>query len=283
MTGNLFGGAGTVGLIVTTAYLLYVGGATLIYVAGGLIAKAKGISKRRSVISDAIIGVGVLLAMPAALVAALSVPLTAALLAIPVSTAGWVLILAFCGFLLWRTTKKSSHGAEGCTKLIGIAMLGYAVVWAATALALGPESRALVDLASVATDAAAPSVEQAGSELLRALLVALPFWLMLMILSEAESPVFAFGFALFIAVVASVTLGPVERGFAASILPESDWLRFPITGLATGFMMSWPSLFFTVINKKPRRDWTKYRRSATVTLILGLLLGLLWAVTRLLF
>ncbi|NNC47472.1 MAG: hypothetical protein HKO13_03455 [Sphingomonas sp.] len=48
-------------------------------------------------------------------------------------------------------------------------------------------------------------------------------------------------------------------------------------------MLASPGVVVTLLNKKRRRDWRANRFMAAIFCIHGLLLGLLWAVTRLLF
>ncbi|RZV52611.1 MAG: hypothetical protein EX258_01840 [Sphingomonadaceae bacterium] len=60
-------------------------------------------------------------------------------------------------------------------------------------------------------------------------------------------------------------------------------MRFPIAGIAAGLMLASPGVVVTLLNKKRRRDWRANRFMAAIFCIHGLLLGLLWAVTRLLF
>ena len=75
---------------------------------------------------------------------------------------------------------------------------------------------------------------------------------------------------------------PIENGFARSILPASDWLRFPLAGLAVAAVLTVVRLFFHLQNKPNirrvrRRDFIA--RSRFLALIM-IAFGLAWAAAR---
>ena len=75
---------------------------------------------------------------------------------------------------------------------------------------------------------------------------------------------------------------PIENGLAASILPRSDWLRFPLAGVAIALVLSLVPLSFALraspnVRRTRLRD---LRRKTAVLVAVMLAMGLSWALAR---
>jgi hypothetical protein len=74
----------------------------------------------------------------------------------------------------------------------------------------------------------------------------------------------------------------VEAGFGAALLPASDWLRFPIAGIAAGFLLSLSPLA-RALNEQGARRSRALRDSGRNMLLFALItlpMGLAWALAR---
>lgn len=167
--------------------------------------------------------------------------------------------------------KHPGHGMEGCTKLFGLLASGYALVWCGVSFA------AARGLASLQSDAA-------SLRWLQPPLAALPFALTVLKLTDRKKrgAWLFIGTWVFVAAVMALCFFPVERGFAEALLPENDWLRFPLAGIAIVLFLSLVRLLLYV-RLKPNIRRVRIRDLRTSTRILALIMatmGLSWAAAR---
>lgn len=176
------------------------------------------------------------------------------------------------GFILWRGLIHSSYGMEGCTRFWIISWGSYGLSWSAASLALLPDTATSWSLAVIA----------------RPLVVAAPAALLFFCVSrqtrKAEHTV---GALAVVAALAALIFFPIENGLAQDWLPRTDWLRFPLAGLAAfSSLLLLPRVLAWMV---AARSGTAQRRRAALRGIgmnlalaagVGALLGLLWAVTR---
>lgn len=93
----------------------------------------------------------------------------------------------------------------------------------------------------------------------------------------------AIGLELFIAIFAAIAFLPVERGFADNYLPTSDWLRYPIMGALVFATYALLAIPLGLIFSSRAMTLRKILRSIGALGFFGLSLGIIWALTRLLF
>ena len=269
-------GADDASNIAFTAFVVLVGGATLLHVVTALAAKARGKGKKRP-FAEIAMGVGILLVPFAALATVIAIPLGTSLLAIPLSRGGWILVAVAAAFFLYRATRMRGYGIEGCTKLIACVMMAYALVWALTALFSGAG-------AAAGGEAVEPVVESVavGFELLRSLLVALPFVLFVGFITDKQRSAFLLGLLIMLALTANLAFVPVEEG-RVGWLPQGDALRFPIVGALA--MMAWtlPWIAGQLIFDRRKFAWKMWRNLWLVLGATGALMGGLWVLLRVLF
>ena len=90
------------------------------------------------------------------------------------------------------------------------------------------------------------------------------------------------GFWAFVAAIMALCFFPIERGFASAVLPESDWLRFPLVGLAIAALLTLVRLVF-ILRGKPNLRRMRLRDMRGGARMLALILaamGLAWAAAR---
>ena len=90
------------------------------------------------------------------------------------------------------------------------------------------------------------------------------------------------GFFVFVAAAMALAFFPIENGFAASILPRSDWLRFPLAGVAVALLLSLIPLT-AALRAKPnvrRVRLRDTRKNIRMMAAIMAAMGLSWAVAR---
>ncbi|WP_324806927.1 hypothetical protein SH584_10470 [Sphingomonas sp. LY29] len=256
--------AGVSGQIVVTAYLALIAAGLVLAVGSTLIGRIVGKKTRIPDPFEALIGIGVVIGIPGAFAAAAALFVTPLLLAMPLPLAGWLLIAAFSLFGFWGS---ESSGGEmgGCTKMIGISLSAYGLLWAGTAILL-----------------AHPQAGDFGT-FLRPILIAAPLGIFLGKQSRGKKAKQTIGFTLLFALLIAVAFLPVEDGFAANLLPTSDWLRFPIAG-AVAFGI-WPIVTIPLARLLGKRlvKWKERWRTSLALGLVGAAFGLAWAGLRALF
>lgn len=213
---------------------------------------------------EAMFGVGLIVGIPAAFSALAAMFLTPLLVAMPLPMPGWLLIGAFAMFGFWGA-EASGGEMGGCTKMIGISWSAFGLSWVVAAIFL-----------------ANPPASDIGG-VLRPLLIAAPAGIMLGMTNRQRRAKLAVGLTLLFALLLAITFLPVERGFAAKVLPASDWLRFPLAGaMAFGI---WPliTIPFQIFLSSRAVRWRSILGAATGFALIGGLFGLVWAFTRLFF
>jgi hypothetical protein len=165
----------------------------------------------------------------------------------------------------YEAKQHPSGGMEGCTTWFIAAFSGFVLCWSGAAMLL-----------------ADPPVGNAAS-FVRPLLVAAPPALFVAKHSSRNRVRQAIGFGLLIAIFVAIAFLPVEQGFAGDYLPASDWLRFPLAG--TFVFAAYPLLAIPLglIFGSRAIDLRKTFRAMAMLGLIGALLGLAWALTRLLF
>lgn len=169
------------------------------------------------------------------------------------------------------SAKHPGHGMEGCTKIFGLIASGYALIWSGV---------------SFAATGGLDSLEASALSLrwLQPPLAALPFALTVLKLTDAKkrSAWLFVGGWVFVAAIMALCFFPIERGFADVALPESDWLRFPLAGIAIVAVMSLVRLLL-YSRLKPSIRRTRIRDLRSSTRILATIMaamGLSWAAAR---
>ncbi len=262
---TIFDDAGLGAQIVANAYLaLLLIGLTLMAGAPIIRRLATGQGKVPNPI-EAVVGVGIIIGLPAAFAATPAMLVTPLLLAMPLPLAGWGLIAAFALFGLATVDRSASGDTAGCRAIMLMGTSGFGLAWSITAIVM-----------------ADPPASDAAS-LARPLLVASPVAILFGTASRTKKWRQGVAVLLFVAVFAAIAFLPVERGLGANWLPQSDWLRFPIMG---GIVFGiWPILAIPLALVFGHRA-IQFGRHAKATLVMagvGGLFGLLWAATRLLF
>ena len=167
--------------------------------------------------------------------------------------------------------KHSTAGMEGCTKMFGLVWSGYAVIWSIVSF------DASGGLQSFEADAL-------SLRWLQPPLAALPFALMVLKLTDRKkrNAWLVLGFWAFVAAIMALCFFPIERGFAADLLPRSDWLRFPLVALALAALLFLIRLAF-VARLKPNIRRSRLRDLQNNTKILAALMvamGVSWAAAK---
>lgn len=174
--------------------------------------------------------------------------------------------------LVWlgAALKAPGHDMHGCTKLIGMIWSCYAIVWGMVAFHFtgGFERLAAWDSSPL---------------WLTPFLAALPFALLVTHLKGAKRTAWTFPAALgLVAALTALCYFPVEAGLGAHWLPASDWLRFPLAGLAVGLLLALVQLLGLIGGNAMAR--ARRLRALLRGLLLGAALvaptGLAWAAAR---
>lgn len=250
--------------IVATAYFILVVGGVVLAMLSSMVGRLTGKKKQMDNPIAVLVGMGVIVGIPAAFGAAGAFFLTPLLVGMPLPLAGWLMIAAFAVWGFWGA-EASSGEMGGCSRMIGISLSAYGLTWALTAIVL-----------------ADPPAGNAAS-FLRPLLVAAPLAIVLGKDSRGNKVQQTIGFGLMMAMLCAVAFLPVERGFAAWLLPATDWLRFPIAGaIAFGI---WPLLVvpISLLVGDRRIKWKEKAQVASALGLVGTAFGLVWALTRLVF
>jgi hypothetical protein len=250
--------------IVATAYFILVVGGAMLAMLSSVVGRLTGKKTKLDNPIAVLVGIGVLVGIPAAFGAAAALFITPLLVGMPLPLAGWLMIAAFA---LWGFWGAEASGGEmgGCSRMIGISLSAYGLTWALTAVVL-----------------ADPPAGNAAS-FLRPLLVATPLAVFLGKGARGDKVKQTIGFGLMMAMLCAVAFLPVERGFAAILLPVTDWLRFPIAGaIAFGI---WPLLTvpISLLVGDRRIMWREKAQGASALGLVGAAFGLVWALTRLVF
>ena len=180
--------------------------------------------------------------------------------------------MGFAALVSFRTAvNHSSDGMEGCTRMIGLSWSGYAILWS------GVSFQATDGLHSFETEAL-------SLRLLQPPLAALPFALAVLKLSERHkrNAWLFLGFWAIVAAIMALCFFPIERGFAEGLLPRSDWLRFPLVGLAIAALLFLVRLAFVArlkpnIRRARLRDLQNGMKFVATIMVA---MGLAWAGAR---
>ena len=217
------------------------------------------------------IGATIIFAIPLAVAVPVGLLASALLIGVgaPPITYLFVLLAALVSFR--AATRHSSAGMEGCNKAFGLIWSGYAIAWC------GASFHLTGGLQSFEADAV-------SLRWLQPPLAALPFALLVVKLStpRKRNAWLLLGFWACIAAMMALCFYPVERGFAAAVLPESDWLRFPLVGLALVALFSLIRLGF-VLRAKPnvrRSRLRDLRSNGRILAGIFVAMGLSWAAAR---
>lgn len=164
--------------------------------------------------------------------------------------------------------KHPGHGMEGCTKMFGLVASGYALVWSGVSFAATGGLEAL----------------ELDPRWLQPPLAALPFAIVGLNVTDRKKRtawLFIGGWA-FVAAIMALCFFPIERGFADVVLPESDWLRFPLAGIAIVAILSLIRLlFYWRLQPNIRRVRIRDLRSNTrILATIMAAMGLSWAAAR---
>lgn len=257
--------AGLATQVVAYAYLTLLSFALVVATIAPVIGRLLG---RRGKIPnpvEALVGVGFILGVPAAIAAAFALAVTPFFLALPLPLTGWLLIASLSLYGFYDATQRPSEGMAGCTSVFAFALSGFGLCWSTAAILLADPPTG--DAASFA----------------RPLLVAAPFALFAAMHSSGKRVKQAIGLELLIAMLAAIAFLPVERGFAEKYLPTSDWLRYPIMGAAVFATFVLLTIPLGLIFSMRAMTLRNILRSIAKLGFFGLLLGLIWAFTRLWF
>ena len=257
--------AGLAAQVVAYAYLALLAVALVVMGGAPLLARLRGRPAKVPNPLELLAGVGIIIGLPGAIAAAMALLVTPILIAMPLPLPGWLLIGGLSLFGCAEAERHPSGDMEGCTKILIAAFSGFGICWSAAAVLI-----------------ADPPVGDSAS-FVRPLLVAAPLaWF---IGKHGRKPRWrnALGLWLVVATFLAVAFLPAEQGFAAGILPASEWLRFPIMGaLVFGI---WPlfAIPLSLIFGSRALDLGKAFRAMAALGLVGGLFGLVWAFTRLLF
>ena len=180
------------------------------------------------------------------------------------------LFTGFAALACFRPAMKAGGEFAGCHQILGVALAGYALVWSLVSFWMtgGGEmlGRGTLPVATTLP-----------------LLSALPFVGLIVKISGYRRTFWLLvGSLVFFALFHAVMFLPVENGFAATILPSSPWLRFPLVGAA------WAALFAAIRLAAFARLKPKLRRSRRSNLRFALMFvggmliasGFAWAIAR---
>lgn len=218
-----------------------------------------------------VLGASIVLAIPLGIAALGGLFASAVLLGVgaPAMTYGFIALASLVSFR--AAVKLPGREMEGCTKLFGLVASGYALVWCGVSFA------ATGGLESLESDTL-------SLRWLQPPLAALPFALTVLKLTDSKKRTawLFIGSWAFVAAVMALCFFPIERGFAEALLPESDWLRFPLAGIAIVAVLSLVRLAL-YWRLKPNIRRVRIRDLRTSTRILALIMaamGLSWAAAR---
>ena len=217
------------------------------------------------------IGASIFLAIPLGIAFPVGVLASAALVAVgpPPITYLFVIFAALISFR--AAVRHSGYGMEGCTKIAGLVWSGYAIIWSLVSFEATGGMRTL-------------EAEAISLSWLQPPLAALPFALLVLKLSSASkrSVWLVLGTWAFVAAFMALCFFPVERGFASTILPRSDWLRFPLAGVVVVvvFTLLRAALELRTQPKIRRRRIRDLVKSARMFVMIFAAMGLSWAGAR---
>ena len=232
------------------------------------------IKKRPDHVGDLVgrvFGAAIIFSIPLAVAVPVGVVASGLLVAVGAPAITYIFI-AFAALVSFRAAvKHSSAGMEGCTKIIGLIWSGYAFIWSIVSF------DATGGLQSLEADAL-------SLRWLQPPLAALPFALMVLKLSDGKkrNAWLFLGFLAFLSAIMALCFFPVERGFAADLLPRSDWLRFPLAALALAALLFLIRLAF-VARTKPnirRVRLRDLRNNMKILAALMVAMGVSWAAAR---
>ena len=170
-----------------------------------------------------------------------------------------------------RAAKDMRSGEmAGCSKTIASVAACYVAIWGAVAwwMTSGPT---------------APDADLASLRWLQPPLAALPFAFALWRVAGRKRKLWLlFGSLAFLSAYFALWFFTIEAGFAADLLPASDWLRFPLAALAAGLLLVLVPLFNALQAKRPgrARRMREVARRAIPVALLTLPMGLAWAGAR---
>lgn len=180
------------------------------------------------------------------------------------------LFTALAALASFRPAFKAKGEMAGCSQLLGVGLAGYALSWSIVSFWATGGWEAARQGALPAAIALPP-------------LAALPFVGFIMKVADKQRTIWLFlGSTAFFCLVQALMFLPIENGFAAGMLPASDWLRFPLAGAA------WAALFAAVRLAAFARLKPSIRRSRRSNLRFALLFvggmmvasGFSWAAAR---
>ncbi len=262
---ELLNDAGMATRVVAYAYVALLAFALVVFTIGSLIGRLLGRATRIPNPFEMVVGIGVMVGLPAAVAATLALVVTPLLVGMPLPLAGWALIACMSLYGLYEAKQRPSGGMEGCTTWFVVGFSGFGLFWSGAAVFL-----------------ADPPIGNAPS-FARPLLVAAPLALFFAKHSSRNRVRQAIGAGLLVAIFAAIAFLPVERGFADDYLPASDWLRFPIAGAVIFALYPLVSIPLTLLFGSRAIHTRKIFQAMALLGLIGLSLGLAWALTRLLF
>ena len=175
-----------------------------------------------------------------------------------------------CTLTIARAQWRRGRGLESCNQTMVILTSSYFLCWNVVCLLGAANAREVLSL-------------QARSEVLKATLTALPITAFVFFASRREDRVWqSLLTQSFLALLAAVVFCSLERGFAESWFPASDWLRFPLIGLLFVSLCTFPFFALLVMSgglKRPSalRDM---RVGVLIFAVIGVAMGLAWAGSR---
>jgi hypothetical protein len=222
-------------------------------------------------INGRVVGAAIIFSIPLAIAAFFGTVASAMLLAVdaPPPTYLFTAVAALVSFR--AAVKHPGHGMEGCTKMFGLVASGYAFVWSIVSF------EATGGVGAINTGAA-------SARWIQPLVAALPFALLVLKLTDRKkrSLWLLTGALVFVAAAMALAFFPIENGFAAAILPRSDWLRFPLAGVAVALLLSLIPLTAALrANPNVRRVRLRdTRKNIRMMAAIMAAMGLSWAVAR---
>ncbi|WP_343521310.1 hypothetical protein [Sphingomonas sp.] len=207
-------------------------------------------------------------AMALALVFPLALIAGGALAAMHTPAVAYLALALGGGVCLYLATRMNGYGMDGCTKIWATACAAYLLIWG------------LVAFSTVGGGAI--EAGQLGATAVKIVAAALPLAFLIARTNRPGGrlrPGLVAG--LIVGIWAAVVFLTVENGFAARLLPGSDWLRFPIAGAAGALPLAALGLIAAVQRKHGRKR--ALREQVPVITLLALAAagsGLFWAVAR---
>jgi hypothetical protein len=215
----------------------------------------------------------ILMLVLGAVPAAASWALSGLLVANQASAATYLVIAALCALAVSVNFQAHYNGTAECGRFLACAFAAYGVIWALVAV--------------IVLGGAALPAQDVLLTVIRPLVAAAPFAALGFARARRRRVRSALAMELACAAFCAIVFLPVERGWAAAYLPVSDWLRFPLAGLAAAVaLVAAPTLAGGVLRatKRAGRIRERLRDGAFAGLLFGacaVLLGLAWALTRL--